>query len=234
MRMKDKKKKTLAAGATVALATSGLSSCQDNGAVDPPPPPLECNSVGLGQTLSASATLAGRELRVTVLSGGGALTGVQVLNVVGGAARTIVPNVSPVVVVIDLADDSVATGAFTLVGTILGPRGERCAVSRTFTFTIGPAGVVVASADTVPLPARQQARIGIVARDGHEVELEATTPFQGASTVLWTVTGGEIVARDGARLRWRLPAAPGLYQAELAVDYGASGLSFDTLVLEVL
>ena len=234
MRLKDKKK-TLAAGASVALATSGLSSCQDNGAVDPPPPPLECNAVGGGQTLSASATVAGRQLRVTVVSGGfGALIGVQVSNVVGGAARTVIPNQSPVVVVIDLADDTVTSGAFTLSGTILGAMGERCAVSRTFTFAIGPAGVVIASADALPLPARQQARIAMVAREGHEVELQATTPFDGPRTVLWSVTGGEVLAREGARLRWRLPTEPGLYQAELAVDYGASGLSFDTLVLEVI
>jgi hypothetical protein len=42
MRLKQRSKK-LAAGTSVALATAGLSSCNGNGAVDPPPPPLECN-----------------------------------------------------------------------------------------------------------------------------------------------------------------------------------------------
>jgi len=37
-------------------------------------------------------------------------------------------------------------------------------------------------------------------------------------TVTWTVTG---------------PRDAGLYQAELVIDYGACGLSFDTLALEV-
>ena len=73
----------------------------------------------------------------------------------------------------------------------------------------------------------------MVARDGHDVELEATTPFRGARTIAWAVTGGEIVSREGARLRWRLPARAGLYQAELVIDYGPRGLSFDTLALEV-
>jgi hypothetical protein len=65
------------------------------------------------------------------------------------------------------------------------------------------------------------------------VDLEASTPFGGAHTIAWTVTGGEIVSQDGARLRWRLPSEVGLYQAELVVDYGPRGLSLDTLVLEV-
>ena len=65
------------------------------------------------------------------------------------------------------------------------------------------------------------------------MELEATTPFRGARTIAWNVSGGEIVSRDGVRLRWRLPAEPGLYQAEVVMDYGPSGLSFDTLALEV-
>jgi hypothetical protein len=232
VRVNDKSK-TLAAGATVALATSGLSSCQDNGAVDPPPPPLECNSVGRGETLSAAGSLAGRQLRVVVGATNGALTGVQISSVVGGVARPVEASAFSVTVVIDL-DPGVASGSFTLAGTLEGFPAARCPVVRTFTFTLGPAGVVVASTGDLPLPARQQARIMMVAREGHEVELEATTPFQGPHTVLWTVTGGEVVSREGARLRWRLPDAAGLYQAELAVDYGRSGLSFDTLVLEVL
>ena len=135
-------------------------------------------------------------------------------------------------VVIDLTDGTVMSGSFTLRGTLQGGPSP-CAVSRTFTFTIGPGGVVVASADELPLPARQQARITLVARDGHDVELEATTPFHGARTIAWNVSGGEIVFREGGRLRWRLPAEAGLYQAELVIDYGPSGLSFDTLALEV-
>ena len=44
---------------------------------------------------------------------------------------------------------------------------------------------------------------------------------------------GLMLSQDGARLRWRLPREAGLYQAEVVIDYGASGLSFDTLALEV-
>jgi hypothetical protein len=128
----------------------------------------------------------------------------------------------------------VTSGAFTVRGTLGGYGRGTCAVSRTFRFTLGPTGVVVAAADELPLSARQQARIALLGRDGRDVELEATTPFRGAQTVTWTVTGGEMLSRDGARLRWRLPAEAGLYQAEVVIDYGALGLSFDTLALEVI
>jgi len=40
MGIKDQAKR-IAAGASVAIATSGLSNCNDNGAVDPAPPPLD-------------------------------------------------------------------------------------------------------------------------------------------------------------------------------------------------
>jgi hypothetical protein len=157
-------------------------------------------------------------------------TTAAVTAVVGGSARPVTP-AEPLLVVIDLADDTVRSGSFTLRGVLEG--ANSCPVSRTFAFTIGPSGVVVASALELPLPARQQARIDLMARDDQDVELSASTPFGGSRTIAWTVTGGEIVSRDGARLRWRLPSEPGLYQAELVIDYGSRGLSFDTLVLEV-
>jgi hypothetical protein len=231
MGIKDKSR-TAAAGASVALAAAGLSSCKDYSHGDPVPPPLQCNTVDEGQTLSATATVTGRELRVTIrVNGPGDWTAVEITSVVGGSARPVTLT-HPLVVVIDLTDETVTSGSFTLRGALQsGP--SPCAVSRTFTFAIGPNGVVVASADELPLPARQQARIALVARNGHDVELEATTPFRGARTIAWNVSGGEILSREGARLRWRLPAEAGLYQAELVIDYGLSGLSFDTLALEV-
>jgi hypothetical protein len=232
MGIKDKSKKA-AAGASVALATAGLSSCNRYEHGDPPPPPLECNTVDEGETLRATATLTGRELRVAIQNiTEGTWSAAEITSVVGGSARPVALG-NPLTVVIDLTDETVTSGSFTLRGTLADFRGTLCAVARTFGFTISPTGVVVARADELPLPARQQARIALVARDGQEVELEATTPFRGARTIAWNVSGGEIVSREGARLRWRLPAEAGLYQAELVIDYGPSGLSFDTLALEV-
>ena len=226
MDMKDRTK-TLTVGTGVAIATAGLGSCGDGGHGDPPPPPADCRTVDQGETLSATATVTGRELRVEIRSSSFGLSSVAVSSVVGGSLRSVV-GTFPVVLHIDLADANVRSGSFVVTGSI-----GACAVLRTFTFTIQPTGVVVASADDLPLPARQQARIAVIARDGHDVDLEATTPFRGPSNILWTVTGGEIVSREGARIRWRLPAEAGLYQAEVVIDYGPRGLSIDTLALEV-
>jgi hypothetical protein len=228
-----RKSRSLAAGTSIALATAGLSSCGGNGGVDPPPPPLECNTVDNGETLTATATLTGREMQITIRNSSSTTwASVNVTAVAGGTARPLHP-AEPLVVVIDLTDDTVTRGSFTLSGMLQGFGNTRCAVTRGFSFTIGSGGVVVASAMDLPLPARQQARIALVAREGHDVDLEASTPFGGAHTIAWTVTGGAIVSQEGARLRWRLPPEAGLYQAELVVDYGPRGLSLDTLVLEV-
>lgn len=230
MGIKAKSRKA-AAGAGIALATAGLSSCKDSGG-DPVPPPLQCNTVDQGETLSATATLAGTELRATIRNRSlSSWTAAEITSVSGGSVRPVTLG-EPLTVLIDLTDETVRSGSFTLSGTLRGGISE-CTVTRTFNFTIGPGGVVVASAEELPLAARQQARIALVARDGQDVELEATTPFRGAQTIAWTVSGGEIVSREGARLRWRLPARAGLYQAELVIDYGPRGLSFDTLALEV-
>jgi hypothetical protein len=215
----------------VALATSGLSTCNNNGAVDPPPPPLECNTVDQGESLTATAAIAGRELQVTIRNASfSRWTAVSITSVVGGSARPVALG-EPLVVVIDLADPSVTEGGFHLSGTLSSDKA--CAVSRTFTFRIQPDGVVVAFARDLPLAARQQARIALLGRDGYDVHLAAVTPFRGTAALTWSVTGGEIVGREDARMHWRLPKEAGLYQAEVVIDYGPSGLSFDTFALEV-
>lgn len=233
MGIKDKARK-VAAGASVALATSGLSTCHDNSFGDPPPPPLECNTVDQGESLTVTATRTGPELQVAIRNDSpSSWSAAAITSVVGGTARPVSLPAEPLMVVIDLTNDSVTEGSFHLSGELRGYGGNRCAVSRTFIFRIQPDDVVVASTDPLPLAARQQARIALVGRDGHDVELEATTPFRGAGAITWRVTGGEVVSQEGARLLWRVPQEVGLYQAELVIDYGTSGLSFDTLALEV-
>src|SRR3954471_2063654 len=59
--------KTLKLGG-VAMATLGLSTCSDGGAVDPAPPPLDCTTVGKGQSLSATGTVSGQTLTVSITS----------------------------------------------------------------------------------------------------------------------------------------------------------------------
>ncbi len=47
------------------------------------------------------------------------------------------------------------------------------------------------------------------------------------------MSGGEVVTAEGGSLTWRLPDTPGIYQAEVILDYGDDGFSIDTLQLEV-
>ena len=159
-------------------------------------------------------------------------TDARVTSVVGGSARPLAL-ADPLVVIIDLTDETVTGGSFALSGTLKGYVGDSCPVSRTFQFRIENETVVVTVADELPLSGREAVRIALRSRRGRQVELEAESSAGGDSTLTWTVTAGEIVRQDGPRLSWRLPAEPGLYQAQLVVDRGPRGLSFDALALEV-
>ena len=66
------------------------------------------------------------------------------------------------------------------------------------------------------------------------VELQAATPYRGDRVVSWAVTDGELDTKTGSTVRWTLPPLPGIYQAELVIDFGDQGLALDTLLLEVL
>jgi hypothetical protein len=121
-------------------------------------------------------------------------------------------------------------GGFTLRGTITGS-GKACAFERAFTFEVFRSTVTIVEA--LPLRARQEAQIALVGRTDEEVHVEARTSYRGAHRVEWSVSAGEVVARDGARLRWRLPPEPGLYQVELVIDYGDDGFGLDTMTFEV-
>jgi hypothetical protein len=85
----------------------------------------------------------------------------------------------------------------------------------------------------MPLASREPTRIALVSRQGFDVELAARSAFAGPSSCTWTVSGGQLMSQTGSRIRWRLPERPGLYQAQVVVDYGPQGLAFDALTLEV-
>jgi hypothetical protein len=234
MGIKEKAKKVAAASA--ALATSGLSSCTHGGAVDPPPPPLECSTVNMGQSLVARAGRVGTTVAIDIAQPLATWTKADVTALTGASLTSL--TVSPSLrIVLELADAATTSVTFTVDGVLSGVDGGTCPSRRTFMLSLdGTGGVTIASNghDGLPLAARQQARIVLVEREGSEVELQADTPFRGARTIQWAVTAGEVVHREGGRLRWKLPPEPGFYQAELVVDYGDSGLSVDTLAFEVV
>ena len=240
MDIKEQAKK-VAAGASVALATTGLSSCFDNGAVDPLPGPLQCNTVNTGQTLNVTANRTADTVSVTVLNINGAATWrVDRVVAVSGASllsTTLpLPNTNlPLGILLKLDSSTTTEARFRVDATFIGFNAETCAATRTFILTISATGVQVSSADTdeLPLGARQKASIVIARQEGNMVELVVRTPYQGSNEISWSVTEGELDTSTGETVRWTLPTAPGMYQAELVVDFGVDGFAFDALVIEV-
>jgi len=234
--------RTVAERLGLAAATAGLTSCIGGGAVDPAPEPLQCDLIAAGTNLLPTAALQGTTLTITlspdgVWVGEGEWTGVEVVNVVGGALTSVSPTTgnygsTAITIVIELESAQTTSGTFRLQGTARGWDGNaECAVARDFSFTVAGAEVQVAVAETLPLGTRQQASILVVRHSGVEVELRAN--LHGDGRAEWTVSDGELLDVNGASARWRLPEQPGLYQVELAVDYAERGLAFDTLPLEV-
>ena len=218
----------------VAVATLGLTTCSNGGAVDPAPPPLDCATVGKGETLSATGVLSGQFLLITVANSasGTWTTTPTVTGVTGATPGGVSLNGSAVEITLS-PSASATSGSFTLSGTLSGFEiATPCPVTRTFTWTIGGNAVKVALDDRLPLGAREHAAIVIRRREGREVELHAPG-LQPGGAVGWTATGGVVERHAHDRVTWRLPEEPGLYQMELLVDRGREGLSLDTLTLEV-
>jgi len=239
-----KQAKRIAAGASVALATSGLSNCRDGGGgvVDPPPPPLQCDLLDMGQSLAATATRAADTVRVDVRSTLGYETW-QVNRVAAGSGATLLSARLPsahtrehLEVTLRLDSDSTTTASFTIAATLYGLSDDTCSLERTFHLALSDGGVQVSlgAGDPLPLAARQRAAIMLAGRTGRVVELVADTQWPGERDVSWTVSDGSLDTSTGPAVRWTLPAAAGIYQAELVIDYGAAGLAIDTLLLEVV
>ncbi len=237
--------KRIAAGASVALATSGLSNCRDGGGggvVDPPPPPLQCNLLDMGQSLAATATRNADTVRVNVGSTLGYETW-EVNRVAAGSGATLLGTRLPsshtrehLEVTLRLDSDSTTTASFTIAATLYGPYEEACSLERTFELTFSDGGVQVSlrAAEPLPLAARQRAAIVLAGRAGNVVELVADSEWQGERDLSWAVNAGTLDRNDGPVVRWTLPPDAGIYQAELVVDYAAAGLAIDTLLLEVV
>ncbi len=244
--------KRLAAGASVALATSGLSNCKDGGGavLDPPPEPLQCSLASRGQTLTATARRSADTVTVTVSAlpaspnvFASAWQVDSITSVVGATLGEVhLPNGGRLAPLTDsLTVPLVLPGggtraSFTVNARLFGyaPLNDVCRVRRTLTIDVTTVGVQVHAAEpALPLSARDTAQVVLVARDGRVVELATRTSFAGPLHVSWSVTGGELDVASGSPVHWTLPAQPGIYQAELVIDYGLAGLAIDRLLLEV-
>lgn len=246
MGIKRRAKQATAAG--VALATGGLSGCGESVVVDPPPPPLACNTVDQGQSLVAAAERVDRAVTLRVRQSPNAPgqsyarwksadvtdpVAVSVVNVVIGPEGVF----EDLLITLLLDSDTTRTASFTLRGVLSGYDGGECQVTRTFTITVDGQSVIVARLEVpshgLPLPSREPAQIVVTEQEGREVRLLAHTHYDGPRRTRWAVTGGTISSEVDDRVSWLLPADPGLYQVRLVVDYGAGGLAVDNVVVEV-
>lgn len=223
---------------SVAVATLGLSTCTDNGAVDPAPEPFECPTSGTGDLITATSELTQDGLvKVSIGYAGPSIASWKsaptVKDVTGAAVTSSGFDGTDQTFFRLVLEPSQGgtTGKFTISGTLTGDSVD-CAVERVFTFSITGQSVTVALRDDLPLGSKARASIEIERHEGHEIHLTATGAVQGA-TLGWTATGGTVVAKDDGRAHWQLPKEPGLYQVELLVDRGREGLHIDTLTLEV-
>jgi len=240
--LKDSATKAATSAASIAAASCGLSTCHDGGGtvVDPVPPPLVCSTVSLGQSLRPSARNDGSAVIVTVQVTG-FISRWQVTRVgdpVGAAiTATSLPATAADSLVVTLQPTSPSTTQmdFTIEGVLTGYRNETCTIKRTLHVSVGATGVQVAETklDSLPLSARHAAQIAVLTRTGRTLTLEARTTYGGPHGVAWEVTGGELDGAAHPRVEWTLPNEPGIYQAEVLLDYGADGVAFDTLMLEI-
>jgi len=228
--------------AGIAAATAGLSTCENScgTVVDPAPPPLVCSDVAQGQSLRASA-VRDNDVIIASIQVTGAVNRWQI-NRVGDAVGAAITNTSlpattadQLVITLRPASASTTQIDFTVEGVLTGFQSETCNVKRIFHVTVGTTGVQIAETnlDSLPLSARHGAQIAALSRSGRTLHLEARTTYGRAHRVTWEVTGGALDSTDLHHVAWTLPDEPGMYQAEVLLDYGPDGVAFDAFMVEV-
>jgi len=241
--IKERAARATASAVTIAAATSGLTSCDGIGAVDPAPPPLQCDAVGQGQTLQVEGTLIGADtVAVQVRHNEFYEWAVDsVVAVTGGSIHNLVlPQENPGdpwLLSFRLVLNPETTGAvFRVYANTSDFGGKTCQIVRQFSVSTdeGSATVTLAQDPELPLPARHGATIKVLASEGRVTTLEAQTAYPGKKEIGWSVSAGVITELSGDRVAWTLPQAGGIYQAEVVIDFGLDGVAFDALSLEVL
>ena len=241
MGIKEQATRATASAITIAAATSGLTNCDGTGAVDPAPPPLLCDSVGTGQTLQAQVTLIATDtISVEVRNVGFYDWAVDSVTVVsGGAIEDLVlpqDNTGSLSVLsFRLVLDEGSTSAEFRVYATTSDLEKTCLIFRQFSVSSdgSTATVTLAPRSELPLSARHGVTIQLLAREGRVVTLEARTGYPGQKEARWSVPVGEVTEGPRDRVAWTLPEAPGIYQAEVVLDFGLDGVAFDALAVEV-
>lgn len=224
-------------GATIALATATLTTCNKDGAVDPAPPPSDCNFPSTTELSGYGYKGASGDLVIMLSSSGEAkYSSTMITDLMGATLVSVSPDGSyQIEVTLRPNPPTALTGTFHVKTTVTDSKMMTCSVEKAFTFTVTSSGVTVRNLRVaqLPLTVRYPASIAMVAHEGHTLELAARTGYRGEHSASWTVNGGVVEDQSGDRLRWRLPDEPGLYQVELVIDYGEGGFAIDHMTFEV-
>jgi hypothetical protein len=239
MGARERAKRAATAAVSVSLATAGLSSCNDNGAVDPLPPPFVCADNSAGQALGAIGSL--RDLELGILIRSSVLlrwVSAEVTKVVNATVLNVtVPDngFGGVSVSLQLDSASVGSGSFDFQSVAQSEDGQRCEISRTFQFSIVD-GVTISLSEVKPLPlgARQMPTIFVQRREGTRIELGATSAYPNPRSIDWTATEGSVKKLADDQVEWTVPQKAGMYQIEVVMDYGDDGFGFDAMAVEVV
>ncbi|MBK8257242.1 MAG: hypothetical protein IPK82_31780 [Polyangiaceae bacterium] len=226
--------KESAAKLLLAVATAGLTTCDNVGAVDPAPEPLNCDALGPGVDLEMTGTFSDPDLALTLQNyNEWGWKDSPTITAEAGFTITNVDNSQLWSIEIAGTFDAGVTETKIIVKGQYSDGDTTCDVSRTFTVTVNNGAVEIARLDFLPLSPQRRASIQMLRRDGLEVELRASGAAAGES-VAWTPTAGKIAAADNGKARWHLPKEPGVYQVEMLIDRGDEGFAIDTLTLEVV
>lgn len=229
----------LRTGATIAVATASLTTCNKDGAVDPAPPPADCSTPATTQLIGYASQNSDGTLSVSIETqyfGGASFSNTQVTELVGVEIVSAPTSSSgEIALVLRPSPAGTKSGSFHVTSTLKDAQNKTCGVDKVFTFTIMSGSVQISSRhiSALPLDVRYPAAIAMIAQEGSTLTLQAQSGYAGDKQLEWSVTGGVIEAQTGDHLRWQLPEAPGLYQVELVIDYGEGGFAIDHMTFEV-
>ncbi|WP_441288054.1 hypothetical protein ACSRUE_39375 [Sorangium sp. KYC3313] len=166
----------------LVVATAGLTACEDDGATNPPSPPLVCDEVADGSALWARGTLTKDPQEPSALlwielNHEGAWVDPPVVTALSGMTITAIDSSFGSRNIHAVMDDGATTARFQVRGKLTDPE-TTCDVDRTFTVTIDEESKVeITRHDALPflphrrasLDPRRHASLDVVRCDGGDV-----------------------------------------------------------------
>ncbi|WP_437769323.1 hypothetical protein WMF27_09040 [Sorangium sp. So ce281] len=209
----------------LVVATAGLTACEDDGAINPPSPPLVCDEVADGSALWARGTLTKDPQEPSALlwielNHEGAWVDPPVVTALSGMTITSIDASFDSRNIHAAMDDGATTASFQVRGKLTDPE-TTCDVDRTFTVTIDEESKVeITRHDALPflphrhasLDPRRHASFDVMRCDGSDVGRRASggedervprTKAAGTTEATADVARGDAGRRGRATIRRR-------------------------------